>query len=89
MNERLHKVTPVTRSINSSTAFERAPNGVQMSTKEYLVHVHAAEQRGINQGRKQAAAIADLYREEAGGSESYKSACRHIAEALRNITHDW
>jgi hypothetical protein len=40
----------------------------------------AAEQRG----REQAAVIAERYQHEAGGSESYKTACSHIAAAIRN-----
>lgn len=36
----------------------------------------------FNRGLEEAAKIARQYREEAGGSESYRSACQHIAEAI-------
>ena len=38
------------------------------------------------QGVEAAAKVADRYREEAGGSQSYRQACRHIAQTIRAIT---
>lgn len=40
---------------------------------------------GINLGREQAAEVARRYRDDAGGSESYRRACEHIAQAIRAL----
>jgi hypothetical protein len=40
--------------------------------------IDAAYARGL----RDAAGVADDYRENAGGSESYRQACRHISERL-------
>jgi hypothetical protein len=45
----------------------------------------AAEERGARMALEAAAKVADDYYENAGGSESYRNACRHVASTIRQI----
>jgi hypothetical protein len=50
-------------------------------------HREAAVAEAVAKEREACAAIAEHHRENAGGSQSYNQACRHIAEHIRARTN--